>query len=275
MIKTPDKYDIYKRLREREDNAHAIGRSVIKSMQQAFLQRDRNALTRHWTRLLEVFDIVETVGDAVEVIDAPGYRTDIADATIAGYSSPTYLVSSWFLADCHHHLIDTSTGHERLHFVTGIRTENIRTLDRMVPVALETSSAIHAAADQLAANRILIEMDGWGHSVHGLFHSHPGAGLKATHPSSTDYSTHERYEKGGYPLVGAIFVKDGHVRFFSKDSDFTINVYGQGVEQLDEKIFKIAGSNLLFPIPQTDSLRGSERDRSARAPVRIQPSESI
>jgi proteasome lid subunit RPN8/RPN11 len=244
-------------------------------MLQSLHERDRAALDAHWARLLEVFDIVDTVGDAVAVIDAGGARAGQSSPPAAGNSIPTYLISSWFLADCQRQLIDTAKGHERLHFVTGMRTDNVRTLDRMVPVALETSSAIHAAADQLAANRILIEMDEWGHSVHGLFHSHPGAGPRATHPSSTDYATHERYEQGGYPLVGAIFVKDGYVRFFSKASDFTIKIYGQGVEQVDENIFKIAGDNLQIATPQADHGGGSERDRSARAPVRIQPSEPI
>jgi hypothetical protein len=275
MFKSPETYDVYKRLRDREENALAVGRTVSKDMLRALHERDRAALDAHWTRLLELFDIVDTVGAAVDIIDAGGARPGHSNSDTSGNSTPTYLISSWFLADCHHQLIDTAKGHERLHFVTGSRTGNVRTLDRMVPVALEASSAIHAAADQLAANRVLIELDGWGHSVHGLFHSHPGAGPRATHPSSTDYATHKRYEQGGYPLVGAIFVKDGYVRFFSKDSEFEVTVYGQGVEQIDENIFKIAGNNLQSPSPQADRGRGSERDRSARTPVRIQPSETI
>jgi hypothetical protein len=58
-------------------------------------------------------------------------------------------------------------------------------------------------------------------------------------PSSTDFATHRRYETGGYPLIGAIFVLDGFVRFFSEDKPFTITIYGKGVSQHDEHVFKI------------------------------------
>jgi hypothetical protein len=81
--------------------------------------------------------------------------------------------------------------------------------------------------------KALIEMDRRGHPLYGLFHTHPGEGPHATRPSSTDLDTHERYEKA-YPLVGAIFVKDGYVRFFSKKQPFTITISGEGVTPIDQ-----------------------------------------
>ncbi|MGH8754766.1 MAG: Mov34/MPN/PAD-1 family protein [Burkholderiales bacterium] len=107
----------------------------------------------------------------------------------------------------------------------------------MVKVALASESATGALADQHALQNALIEMDEWGHHLHGLFHSHPGKGDQATRPSSTDLATHERYEIGGYPLVGAIFVK-GFVRFFGHHP-FTITIYGKGVERIDTHLFVI------------------------------------
>jgi hypothetical protein len=148
----------------------------------------------------------------------------------------------------------------------------MRTLDRMVPVPIESNSAIHAAADQAGAQQALIELDTWGHTVHGLFHSHPGQGREATRPSSTDLSTHERYERGGYPLVGAIFVRDGYLRFFSHKADFTITVFGEGVKQIDARIFLI--QNLSDSTP--DAARSGRGDsiRSTRTPIRIRPAST-
>jgi hypothetical protein len=59
-----------------------------------------------------------------------------------------------------------------------------------------------------------------------------------TQPSQTDLTTRQRYEQGGYPLVGAIFVKDGFVRFFA-NHPFTITIFGKGVKQIDEHVFAI------------------------------------
>lgn len=129
-------------------------------------------------------------------------------------------------------------GHERLHLVTGIKvSQKRRTLDNMVKVALESASVVGALADQCDLSKTLIEMDEWGHQLHGLFHSHPGNGAQATKPSTTDLTTHERYESGGYPLVGAIFVK-GFVRFFA-NYPFSVSVYGKGVEEIDTHVFAI------------------------------------
>ena len=153
----------------------------------------------------------------------------------------TYHVSSWFLADCLGFLTGNPHGHERLYLATGIKVNTReRTLDRLVKVSLSGQSAVHASAEQHDLSTTLIELDErWGHSLHGLFHSHPGKGASATLPSSTDLTTHRRYETGGYPLIGAIFVKDGFVRFFSEDKPFSITIYGKGVSQHDEHVFKI------------------------------------
>jgi proteasome lid subunit RPN8/RPN11 len=118
----------------------------------------------------------------------------------------------------------------------------------MVKVALARQSAAGALADQHELQKALIHMDEWGHHLHGLFHSHPGSGAPATQPSSTDLKTHERFERGGYPLVGAIFVNDGVVRFFA-NHPFTISVYGKGVERVDEHVFTLAPRHLPHQTP--------------------------
>jgi proteasome lid subunit RPN8/RPN11 len=151
-----------------------------------------------------------------------------------------YLVSSMFLAQCHAYLT-SQKGFERLHLVTGQKVgDNRRTLDYMSKVALSEQSAVGAVADPLALKQALMEMDEWGHALYALYHSHPGHGALATRPSSIDLATHERYERR-YPLIGCIFVEDGHLRFFSATTPFSISICGKGVIPIneDEHIFKI------------------------------------
>jgi hypothetical protein len=154
----------------------------------------------------------------------------------------TYHVSSWFLADCLSFLTTDPNRYERIHFVTGVKlSEQARTLDRMVNVLHSHQSEIRASADQNDLNKTLIEIsERWAHSLHAIFHSHPGRGGGATRPSPTDIDTHRRYEKA-YPVIGAIFVQDGFVKFFSEDKPFSIAIHGRGVIPVDkdQHVYKI------------------------------------
>jgi hypothetical protein len=195
----------------------------------------RTRLEARLEQLYSAFDLVKLTDEAIELLSDNKAKAQTES------SITSYLISSWFLADCLNFLISNPHGHEKLHLVTGIKlSPGERTLDRLVQVSLSGQSAVHASADQQDLSTTLIELDErWGHSLHGLFHSHPGSGDIATLPSTTDFKTHRRYETGGYPLIGAIFVKDGFVRFFSEDKPFTITIYGKGVTQHDEHVFKI------------------------------------
>jgi len=262
MRTQPESFDIYKRLTATKTRALKSGATATDAISEALRRGNRAAAEQQIARLQHIFDVIETVDDASRALLAVYPQT-----VESSNSSPTYIVSSWFLASCAETLLADPKGHERLHFVTGVRVGATRTLDRMVPVPIESNSAIHAAADQTGAQQALIELDTWGHTVHGLFHSHPGQGRDATRPSSTDLSTHERYERGGYPLIGAICVRDGYVRFFSHQADFSITVFGEGVKQIDARVFHI--QNLSDSPP--DAARSGRGDGigSARAPIRI------
>ena len=160
---------------------------------------------------------------------------------------PTFVISSWFLSDCADYLLSHSQGFELLHLVTGQKFSQVRTLERLIKVPLEAHSPANAQANQQDLQKLLIELSGWGHSLHGLFHSHPGYGKDATRPSPVDVDTQQLYERGGYPLVSAIFSRDGYVRFFCSDP-LTITVFGTGVEQHEEYIFKIQTHNRHLPV---------------------------
>jgi len=122
-------------------------------------------------------------------------------------------------------------------------------------VPLEAHSPVNAQANQQDLQKLLIELSGWGHSLYGLFHSHPGYGKGATQPSGVDLDTQKLYEQGGYPLVSAIFSRDGYVRFFSSNP-LAITVFGTGVEQDDEHIFKIQTLNRHLPVQIPENKAG-------------------
>jgi hypothetical protein len=201
------------------------GEKVLRAISEDLRRGERDRLETRLEQLYGTYDLLELVDEAIRLS-----KPTQADSP----ALPHYLISSWFLSDCHAYLTSNPRGHERLHLVTGIKlSQKQLTLERMVKVELARESAIGALADQNALQKALIEMDEWGHHLYGLFHSHPGSGAQATRPSTTDLATHKRYEYGGYPLVGGIFVKDGYVRFFSENTPFTVTIYGRGVIPID------------------------------------------
>ena len=207
------------------------GEKVLRASSEDLRRGERIRLEARLEQVYATYDLVELVDEAISL----SKQTQDDSPAL-----PHYLISSWFLSECHAYLTSNPRGYERLHLATGIKVSpKSRTLERMVKVELARESAIGALADQNALQRALIEMDEWGHHLYGLFHSHPGSGAQATRPSTTDLATHKRYEHGGYPLIGAIFVQDGFVRFFSEDKPFSITIYGKGVSQHDEHVFKI------------------------------------
>jgi hypothetical protein len=224
-------------IRDTRYKAIQTGVALLSEVSDDLKRGESSQLEYYWERLPFLFNVVELANETSRLYreNKPAASQEVEQEVA---SVPTFLVSSLFLSECAAYLTNSPRGHERLHLVTGIKlSQTSRTLERMVNVELESESAIHAQANQQELQKALIGMDEWGHYLYGLFHSHPGKSAHATQPSSTDLKTHERYESGGYPLVGAIFVKDGSkdgfCRFFS-NQPFTITVYGKGVEKIEE-----------------------------------------
>jgi hypothetical protein len=149
-----------------------------------------------------------------------------------------YLVGSMFLYDSYQRL--NRGPEEHLFFVTGLRLGKLLTLDHICEFKVESASRVHARGDISSSHLTLINLDNLGHRLHALFHKHPGKGIGATFPSSTDIQTQERMERGGYPVIGAVFSEDGYIRFFSANRQFMVNIYGKGVNCVDDKVFQLA-----------------------------------
>ncbi len=232
-------------LLKRRQEAIERGEKALSAISSHLSQGERTRLDFAYTQLNSAFEMVELADEAIALFDT--HERGEAK-TIPAISIPTYHLSSWFLADCFSFITADPKGYERLHMVTGIKlSQTERTLDRMVKVSHSLQTVTNAKADTHDLSKTLIELsERWAHSLHGLFHSHPaGWGVRGCNPSSTDLDTHKRYENGGYPLIGAIFVKQGdkggYVRFFTNNRPFTIIIYGRGVTPIDknEHLYKI------------------------------------
>jgi len=152
---------------------------------------------------------------------------------------PTYLIEYRLLKRAFKLL--TTDGSERMVLVTGPELdEGIFVLSRMIEPKTSRRSACGVEPDFGNMIDALSEMEEKdGTRLNACFHSHPGTGKAATGPSGIDIGTQKRLERGGYPTIGAIFSRDGWVRFYSVDLEFEVEVTGKGGENRGEKIFKL------------------------------------
>jgi hypothetical protein len=159
------------------------------------------------------------------------------EADAEASASTSYVAGSWFLYDCHTYL--TQRQPEWLHYVTGVRVQGVRTLDRIVGFALAEQSMTYVRGDEEASRDALCDIAERGHFLHGAFHSHRAKGPGSISPSQTDIRHQERLERGRYPVVSAIFSEDGYIRFFTLHRPFAVAIFGTGVEQIDDALFKL------------------------------------
>ncbi|MEW6686070.1 MAG: hypothetical protein AB1393_07690 [Candidatus Edwardsbacteria bacterium] len=148
-----------------------------------------------------------------------------------------YIIPSLFLIDCHNYLKQQEE--ESLHFVTGVEIDNVVVLDRIVKIDLEKQSVVYARADSISVRKVLVELTRYDYKLFAYFHIHPGLGKEATHPSDIDMRLDKLLRQGNYKTIGAIFSRDGFVRFFSNGKKFEIQIYGKGVREIDAKTFEL------------------------------------
>jgi hypothetical protein len=221
------------------DNALAFGKELIHALSADLRQGELSELDAIWELLPYHISVVNVakiaLAKAAATVPVPPPAQDPAVSQ--------YFISSRFMTNCYTYLTADPRGFERLHIVSGLALDGNRyTLEQMEKVPMSAQSPTGARADQQSLTRALIALSESGHALHGLFHSHPGLGPRATLPSlDKDIPTHQRLEEGGYPLIGAIFVKDGYVRFFSTNRPFTVTIYGLGVTPVpgEKNVFQI------------------------------------
>jgi len=154
-------------------------------------------------------------------------------------SVPLYLTSAYFLREAYKSV--TATRNESLIYVTGPEDgKGLFVLSRLVPFRLARASRGYASPEPSSQLDVLTKLDDGGQRLLATFHSHPGYGSGSTYPSGVDRSTQEQLERVGYVAIGAIFSRDGYVRFYSKNRPFRIAVSGKGCEQIGDHLFRIS-----------------------------------
>lgn len=160
-----------------------------------------------------------------------------------------YQISSLFLRECWEYLKSDPRHHERLFLITGtITADGTRVLSRMEQVKYDKQSSAYVSADKIDSHQKMLSLsERHGHLVLAVFHSHISGGMPATAPSSIDQDALKRMSQVGCDCLGGIFSLDGYARFFTTSKNFEIQVYGRGIEKVEEndtyKIFKISEVN--------------------------------
>ena len=150
-----------------------------------------------------------------------------------------YLISASFLREAFAAL--TRTRDEHLVYATGPDDgKRLFALTRLVRFNLAQRGLAHAAPERTSQLTALSQLDKNGERLLATFHSHPGRGAGSTTPSGVDLSTQRGLEKNGYPAIGAVFSRDGYVRFYSVNRLFHVTVSGAGVKQVSDQLFQIA-----------------------------------
>lgn len=153
-----------------------------------------------------------------------------------------YAVSSLFLHDCFKKL--TADANEQFFFITGAEVDGVLVLDQCAEFAHQRRSRLGVVADMPSTHNLLIRLEEFGHKFLAHFHSHPGNGPGATHPSGTDQNFQRRLETGGHLALMAIFSRDGYVRFIRLDQNFELEIYGEGVEHHAQNVYRLKNIDL-------------------------------
>jgi hypothetical protein len=186
----------------------------------------RSKLGGHYREIKHTNELIETLDQ-------------IAAGTEArAHSVPRFVVSSFFLHECFKKL--TADQSEQFSFITGVELGGALVLDQLIELEHDKRTQLGVIANAGFTHRLLIRLEQFGHRLLAHFHSHPGRGPESTHPSGIDEKFQQRLESAGHQAVAAIFSRDGFVRFFRMEGKFEIEVFGEGVEQHEAHIFKIA-----------------------------------
>jgi len=204
-------------------------------LQRALRDGDAGRAIRSLQEVEQMLEVARAIPDlATEVRQVLAPPEASATATV-----PTYWISSATLAMAHAYLTQRLPGSLRepewMLAATGLRRDQLYTLEYLIEVKIAKQSGAQAAFDMQDFTRVAVTLHEHGQALHAIFHSHRFAG--APHPSGTDMRLQKVLEEGGYPTIQAVFSEDGYVRFFAGQRRFNVEVYGKGVRQIDEEGF--------------------------------------
>ena len=150
---------------------------------------------------------------------------------------PHFLMSSELLYEAFRTLCKIPT--ESILYGVGNRYGNTFSMERLVQLQLDESQYGYARANVSHLSKTLIELEEYGSLLTCFLHAHPGRGPQNNHPSPTDIDNQARLESGMYNAIGAIFSRDGYVRFFSDKLKYKLSISGKGVEYVSKDVYRL------------------------------------
>jgi hypothetical protein len=219
-------------------------------MKTTYLEEKRTTLLERREKLIGRFNQAARSRKGMARLFAEIHKTNqfldtleriVAENAAKPDSTRRYAVSSLFLHESFKKL--TADRDEQFFFVTGSEVEGILVLDQWAEFAHQKRSMMGVTADTRSTHSLLIKLEQFKHRLLAHFHSHPGNGAEATHPSGTDEKFQRRLESAGHVAVMAIFSRDGFVRFVRLDNNLEIEIYGEGVEKHEAGIYRLTNLN--------------------------------
>lgn len=150
---------------------------------------------------------------------------------------PRFVVSSLFLHECFKPL--TADPKEQFVFITGPEVDGVMVLSKLCTFDHISRTEVGVVGDPKSTHRLLGRLEQFGHRLLAHFHSHPGCGPESIGPSGKDKKYQATLEDAGCDTVGAIFSRDGYIRFFRLDSKFDLKIYGAGVEHVSDTLYRL------------------------------------
>lgn len=121
--------------------------------------------------------------------------------------------------------------------VTGPCIDGVRMMTHKLTVRYDHQSPSKVGMALEDFHRALRGLQRWGYSLHGVFHSHRTSGPVS--PSRIDFAAQRQVLEPTYPAIQGVFSEDGYLRFFSGMRPFEVKVYGQGVEHVEDTLYKL------------------------------------
>ena len=150
--------------------------------------------------------------------------------------SPSHLLEAFKMA--------TAGEPEQLHYSFGYHLGDCHISTRLIALKLDSSHMTYAKANLDHSTQVLHEAEQrFGEMLTIYWHAHPGSTSGSNKPSGIDMRTQSRLEKGGYSVIGGIFSRSGHVRFFSDQLEFEVSIVGKGVRKIGENQFQLTQIN--------------------------------
>lgn len=201
---------------------------LIDSFSKAAAKRRPGKMSKMYNRICQTNEFLGSL-DHIEAEAKP--KEDAASRV------RRYTVSSLFLYECFQKL--TADEKEQFVFITGSEVSGVLVLDQVIDLVHERRTLLGVEAEPKSTHRLLIKLEQFGHRLLAHFHSHPGWGPEATHPSGIDRAFQQRLETAGHVAVAAIFSRDGYIRFFRLDNNVEIHIHGSGVEECERHVYRL------------------------------------